>query len=226
MGASLSIAVVDDHPLFREGVTRSLEERGCSIIAEGASAADALRIVVEHRPDILLLDVSLPGGGLAALEHIRQRQPDQKVVMLTVSEHSDDVLLALKLGAQGYVLKGVGSAALADVLASVSSGARYVAPSLSAEILARPFEVKVAHDRDQEVLHGLTGREHDVMVHLSQGLSNKMIARRLGLQEKTIKHHITKIFEKLGVTNRTEAALAWRQLYPELPTIEQAEHRQ
>ncbi|MCO5731348.1 response regulator transcription factor [Rhizobium sp. SSA_523] len=219
MGAPLSIAVVDDHPLFREGVGRSLEERGCSIIAEGASADEAVRIVADYEPDILLLDVSLPGGGLRALEEIRERQPEQKVVMLTVSEQSDDVLQALKLGAQGYVLKGIGSAALADVLATVSSGARYVAPSLSADLLARRAEVKQAGERPQPDTSGLTEREQDVMIHLSQGLSNKMIARKLGLQEKTIKHHITRIFDKLSVSNRTEAALVWRQRHPEPPAI-------
>ena len=207
-----SIAVVDDHPLFREGVARTLAEHGFDVVAEGASAADALRIVLEISPDILLLDLSLPGGGLEGLRAIRSQRPDQKVVMLTVSEHSDDVLRALKAGAQGYVLKGIGSAALADILTGIAAGKRYVAPSLSAELLSRPGPDERAETDGVPPSVGLTEREQEVMEHLARGRSNKLIARELGLQEKTIKHHLTRIMEKLSVSNRTEAALAWREM--------------
>ena len=133
----ISLAVVDDHPLFREGVIRSLTEMdGFNVVGEGSSKEDALRIAVEHQPDILLLDISMPGGGLEAISLILDRVPGQKIVMLTVSEAGDDVMAALRNGAKGYVLKGVGSRALADIIRSVAAGDSYVAPTLSARLIS------------------------------------------------------------------------------------------
>ncbi len=206
MTAAISLAVVDDHPLFREGVIRSLTEMdGFSIVGEGSSKEDALRIAAEHRPDILLLDISMPGGGLDAISLILEQIPDQKIVMLTVSEASDDVMAALKSGAKGYVLKGVGSRTLADIIRSIAAGDSYVAPTLSARLISdngsgpqiNPFSA-------------LTDREREVLELASAGLSNKHIGLKLDLHEKTIKHHMTQIFTKLEVSNRTEAAMAFR----------------
>lgn len=206
MTATISLAVVDDHPLFREGVIRSLTEMdGFSIVGEGSSREDALRIAAEHRPDILLLDISMPGGGLDAISLILEQIPDQKIVMLTVSEASDDVMAALKSGAKGYVLKGVGSRTLADILRGIAAGDSYVAPTLSARLISdngsgaqiNPFSA-------------LTDREREVLELASAGLSNKHIGLKLDLHEKTIKHHMTQIFAKLEVSNRTEAAMAFR----------------
>jgi len=132
----ISLAVVDDHPLFREGVIRSLMEMdGFNVVGEGGSKEDALRIAAEHRPDVLLLDISMPGGGLEAIPLILDQVPGQKIVMLTVSEAGDDVMAAVKSGAKGYVLKGVGSRALADIIRSVAAGDSYVAPTLSARLI-------------------------------------------------------------------------------------------
>ena len=111
----LSIAVIDDHPLFREGVRRSLGEiNGFQIVGEGCTKEDAIRIAHDHRPDVILMDISMPGGGLDAISPILDHFPDQKIIMLTVSERSDDVTKALNSGAKAYVLKGVGSRALAE----------------------------------------------------------------------------------------------------------------
>ncbi|MDP9734802.1 UNVERIFIED_ORG: two-component system nitrate/nitrite response regulator NarL [Rhizobium sp. SORGH_AS285] len=134
----ISLAVVDDHPLFREGVIRSLTEMDeFKIVGEGSNRDDALRIAAEHRPDILLLDISMPGGGLEAVPLILEQVPAQKIVMLTVSEAGDDVMTALRSGAKGYVLKGVGSRALADIIRTVAAGDSYVAPTLSARLISQ-----------------------------------------------------------------------------------------
>lgn len=207
MSTGIRIAVIDDHPLFREGVTRSLSEiDGFEIVAEGGSKDDALRIAEHLQPDVMLIDISMPGGGLNALRPILDVSPAQKIVMLTVSEASDDVTAALKGGAKGYVLKGVGSRALADVIRSVAAGESYVAPTLSAKLLSNP----PAPASDADLIATLTTREHDVLQLVGTGLSNKEVARKLDLHEKTIKHHMTQIMAKLRVSNRTEAAMALR----------------
>ena len=206
MTAEISLAVIDDHPLFREGVIRSLTEMdGFSIVGEGSSKEDALRIATEHRPDILLLDISMPGGGLDAISLILGLMPDQKIVMLTVSEASDDVMAALKSGAKGYVLKGVGSRMLADIIRSIAAGDSYVAPTLSARLISENGSAAQVNP-----FNALTDREREVLELASAGLSNKHIGLKLDLHEKTIKHHMTQIFAKLEVSNRTEAAMAFR----------------
>ncbi|SCB47383.1 response regulator [Rhizobium lusitanum] len=206
MTGAIRLAVIDDHPLFREGVIRSLTEMDeFNIVGEGSSKQEALRIAVEHRPDILLLDISMPGGGLDAIPLILEQIPDQKIVMLTVSEASDDLMTALKSGAKGYVLKGVGSRALADIIRSIAAGDSYVAPTLSARLISES-----GSGTQINPFNALTDREREVLELASAGLSNKHIGLKLDLHEKTIKHHMTQIFTKLEVSNRTEAAMAFR----------------
>ncbi|MBP1884725.1 LuxR C-terminal-related transcriptional regulator [Sinorhizobium mexicanum] len=204
----IRVAVIDDHPLFREGVTRSLSEiDGFEIVAEGSSRDDALRIAQNLSPDVMLLDISMPGGGLNAIPLILELVPLQKIVMLTVSEAGDDVTAALNGGAKGYVLKGIGSRALADVIRTVASGDSYVAPTLSAKLLSNPSPATV---NKSDLIAELTAREHEVLRLVASGMSNKQVARKLDLQEKTVKHHMTQIMTKLGAANRTEAAMVLR----------------
>ena len=210
MTAPLRLAVVDDHPLFREGVTRSLVEHGgFEIVGEGASAEDALRIVSESAPEILLLDISLPGGGMSAVRDILERRPAQKIVMLTVSETRDDVTGALNHGVRGYVLKGVGSNMLAEILRNVAAGEVYVSPVLSARLLSDLTAIQAAPP-DADPLRQLTEREAEILRLVAGGMSNKEVATRLTLQEKTVKHHMTRVLAKLNVRNRTEAAMMLR----------------
>lgn len=207
MNNKLRIAVVDDHPLLRDGVMRSMAEHGFEIVGEGGSRNDAIDLVTKMQPDILLLDISLPGGGLEAIEPILRQRPKQKIVILTVSESRDHLVRAFSLGARGYVLKGIGSTRLAEILHAVVAGERYVPPTLGSMPLAhKPSE---AAGESKSVF---TARERQVMELLSSGRSNKIIAEELGLHEKTVKHHIAHVFDKLEVRNRTAAAIAWREL--------------
>ncbi|CAK07330.1 response regulator [Rhizobium johnstonii] len=203
---AITIGVVDDHPLFREGVTRSLSEiSGFIVVGEGASSDDAAMIASDNHPDIMLLDVSMPGGGLSAISDVLARSPTTKVLMLTVSEEVDTLLGALQRGAMGYVLKGVGSRGLAEAIQTVLRGSRYISPTMSAKVMENSL-----HGGTPEK-NSLTPREREVMDLVAQGLSNKHIGLRLSLQEKTVKHHMTQILSKLGASNRTEAALQWRE---------------
>jgi two-component system nitrate/nitrite response regulator NarL len=214
MTGEISLAVIDDHPLFREGVIRSLLEiGGFVILGDGGTREDAVRITETLRPDVVLMDISMPGGGVEAIELILDRVPDQKIVMLTVSETTDDVTRALNLGAKGYALKGIGSRTLAEIIHIVASGETYVAPTLAARIISGAPAASAKASRIAQ----LTVREREVLEFVTQGLSNKHIALKLDLHEKTIKHHMTQIMAKLGVSNRTEAALMSRDAIDRLP---------
>jgi two-component system nitrate/nitrite response regulator NarL len=212
----LNVVVVDDHPLFREGVVHTLNAQpDVDVVGEGASADDAIRLAGELLPDVLLLDIALPGGGIAAVQVIAAAYPVVKIVMLTVSETEDDVLAALKSGARAYVLKGVSARELVGILRSVWSGEVYVTPSLAASLLfemtgGRPLTGAGAR-LPASPLSDLTERERQILEQVAGGDSNKEIAARLGLSEKTVKHHMTNILQKLQVRNRVEAALMARK---------------
>ncbi len=202
----IKVAVVDDHPLFREGVTRSLSEvSDFVVVGEGANTGDATMIASNARPDVLLLDVSMPGNGLSVIDEILSLSPDTRILILTASEEVDTLVAALQRGAKGYILKGVGARSLAEAIRTVFKGTRYVSPTMSAKVMEYSLSGQTS-DKDT-----LTPREREVMDLVAQGLSNKHIGLRLDLQEKTVKHHMTQILTKLGVTNRTEAALRWHE---------------
>jgi two-component system nitrate/nitrite response regulator NarL len=208
MGSKIRVAVVDDHPLFREGVVHTLRsEPEFEVVAQGGSAAEALQICQEQEPDILLMDLSMPGSGLTALQCIREAALPVKVLMLTVAADAESVGTALQSAARGYVLKGVGGVELVRAVRSVAQGDQYVSPSLAAQLLsqgARALAGEVGHNNGFDLL---SNREEQVLTFVSEGLSNKEIGRRLDLSEKTVKHHVTSLFQKLQVRNRVEAAL-------------------
>ncbi|KAB0680044.1 response regulator [Aureimonas leprariae] len=201
------IVLADDHPLFRAGVALSLAETGrYDVVAQVPDADGAVASVREAEPDLALIDLSMPGSGLDAVRRIAESAPTVRVVVLTASESDDDVLAALAAGAKGYVLKGVGSENLVDVLDAVMRGESYVPPTLAARILSamrRPAPQAVRDDP----LARLTDREDEILRLVADGLSNKEVGLRLDLQEKTVKHHMTSILGKLNVRNRTEAAV-------------------
>jgi DNA-binding NarL/FixJ family response regulator len=203
----IRIVVADDHPMFRAGVVASLAAQpDIEVVGEGASAAEALNLVAQHSPDVALLDIAMPGGGLSAARDISAASPATRVVMLTVSEDEDDLLAAMKAGASGYVLKGAAASELVNVLRTVNAGEVYVAPGLAWGLLREMSRPRSAP------LDELSAREHEVLELVAAGLSNQEIGDRLSLAEKTIKHYMTSILSKLRVRSRVEAALlAYRE---------------
>jgi DNA-binding NarL/FixJ family response regulator len=147
----------------------------------------------------------MPGDGLSAIGNVLSKSPNTRILMLTASEEVDTLVAALQRGAMGYVLKGVGSRGLAQAIRAVFDGSRYISPAMSAKVMERSLSPEAS------TKNVLTPREREVMDLVAQGLSNKHIGLQLRLQEKTVKHHMTQILTKLGVTNRTEAALLWRE---------------
>lgn len=203
---SISILVADDHPIFRDGLVKSLnEDTDLSVVGVASSAPEAVEMAQIHKPDIALLDLSMPGGGLSAIAQIATKRYAKHVAMLTVSEDGEDVSEALRLGAKAYILKGVSAYDLRQILREVARGETHVAPNLAAKVLSFMSSGK---DKDTaSPLDDLTKREEDILGLVSKGQSNKEVADALGLQEKTVKHYMTTIFEKLHARNRVEAAI-------------------
>lgn len=188
--------------MFRAGVVASLrEEAGIEIVGEASDAGAALALAVAELPDVIILDIAMPGSGLEAARRIAAACPATRIVMLTVSEDEDDLLAAVKAGASGYVLKGAGGSELVGVIRSVHAGEVYVAPALAWGML-RELRTPRTSPYDE-----LTEREREVLELVAQGLSNAEVGERLGLAEKTIKHYMTNILGKLQVRSRVEAAL-------------------
>jgi|SoiMethySBSTD1v2_1073268.scaffolds.fasta_scaffold319956_2 DNA-binding NarL/FixJ family response regulator len=212
MTASVRVALVDDHPLFREGVASVLAScRDIEVVAQGGSADEAAEIAQTRRPDVVLLDISIPGGGLSAIREITAHCPASRVMMLTVSIDKTDVLEALRLGARAYVVKGVSGRELVQALRVVVQGERYISPSLGAMLLSdvdSKAEARVPAARD------LNSREAMILSLVTQGLTNKQIATRLQLSDKTVKHYMTSVFQKLHVRSRLEAALLMKNTSP------------
>jgi len=203
----IRIAVVDDHPMMRRGVTETLsEEADLELVGVGGSAEDAMRLAKHERPDLILLDIALPGGGIEATKEIAKAYPDIKVVMLTVREDRATVNAALRAGARGYIVKGVEGPELVSTLRTINSGQSYVTPALAAQLLADAGPAP-APSATAGTPTRLTGREQQIVMLLGDGLSNLEIAERLELTESTVKHYMTRILQKLGLRNRTEAAL-------------------
>ncbi len=206
MSDLIKAIVVDDHPLFREGVVRSLLESGCfDVVAQSDSQEDSLEKACRYQPDILLLDINLPGGGIETASLIAEQAPNVKVIMLTVSEEADDVEAALTAHAKGYVLKGVSSDELVSILQRIHAGESYIPPNLAANLLRRSSDK--SNNSDSEDAFDLNRREKQILEKLAEGLSNREIADSIYLSEKTVKHYMTQIMNKLRVSNRVQAAL-------------------
>ena len=207
MADTIRIAVVDDHPMLREGVVRTLLDEGdFEVVGEGSSGADAVEIAKQSLPDVMLLDVNMPGSGHTAIEQIALLCPAVKIVMLTVEENYDSVTSALRLGARGYVLKGVGGSELVSIVRTVHEGGSYISPSLAAKLLS-DLNRRGTRGVPEDPRDALTAREEQILRLIGEGLSNKEIGRRLDIKEKTVKHYVTNILQKLQLRNRVEAAV-------------------
>ena len=193
---SIRVVVADDHPIFREGLVRSLEEDAAfRVVGAGGSADEAVALVERHAPDLALLDISMPGGGIEAARRIRAAAPDTRIAMLTVSEDEQAVAGALRAGAIGYVLKGVSAAELREILEGVVRGEAHVSAPLAARLLG---DLEASRRRQpRHPVDALTKREEDILRRVARGMSNREVAEALSIQEKTVKHYMTSILGKL-----------------------------
>ena len=209
MSPFIRIGIADDHPMLREGVATTLRKRAdLQVIEQGANAQDARDIAQRVRPDVMLMDVNMPGDVFAAVRFISTQLSDVKVLMLTVSESEDDAILALEAGACGYVLKGVSGPDLVLAIRSVARGEMYITPEFARKLLSN-FKTREAEAHKIDLTH----REEQVIREVSKGLTNREVASKLLISEKTVKHHMTCVMQKLHARNRVEAVSALRHYW-------------
>ncbi len=206
----IRIAFFDDHPLMLDGLAHTLAaESDFIVVGHGGTAVEAVRCAQAEAPDVMLLDVKMHGGGLDIAHSIASTCPSVKLVMLTVSEDPRHVGAALHSGVHGYVLKGISGPELIEIVRAVHNGAVYVSPSIAAGLVSRLRGGKLDKDDTTDCLDELTVREEQVLEFVALGFTNKEIAEQLHLREKTVKHYVTSILQKLQVRNRVEAALPY-----------------
>jgi two-component system nitrate/nitrite response regulator NarL len=210
MNAPLRLLVVDDHTLFRRGLVALLSQYPqVQVVAEAGDAGEAQRHAVQHQPDVILLDNHLPGvRGVDALPGLREASPASRILMLTVSEDSDDLAAALRGGAQGYVLKTIDSDALLTAIERCASGECVVSPELTPKLVqALRSTGTPADEAPVDPLAALSPREREITAQIARGSSNKEIARVLDIAETTVKIHVQHILRKLGLSSRVQAAV-------------------
>ena len=197
--------IADDHSMIREGLKNLLELDGdIQVIAEAVDGEDCLNKLQVVKPDVLLLDINMPKkNGLEVLKSLKSKKSKLKVLVLTVHNEIEYLMKAVDIGVNGYVLKDSESAELKKAIFTVAEGESYIQPSLIPALNAKMIET----NKDAEKIKSLTKRELDVLKLLAVGMYNKEVGKRLEISERTVKNHVSNIFKKLGVTDRTQAAV-------------------
>ena len=207
----IKVLLTDDHNLFREGLARILRDApGIDLIASAASGEEALKLAKQHQPDLVLMDINMPGiGGLEATRKLRQKLPEVKVLMLTISEEDQDLFTAVRYGARGYILKNSSSRDLLEAIRRVHNGEAVITPRMAVKLLDAFAEIQALPPStigETLQVEELTERETDVLRLVAQGLSNKEIGDKLSISPNTVRAHLRNILEKLQLTSRVEAA--------------------
>ncbi len=202
---SVRVMLADDHVLMREGIRQLLEFDGSiEVVAEANDGEECIEKLLEMSPDILLLDINMSKkNGIEVLKDIKNKDIDVKVLILTVHESIEYLLKAVELGADGYIMKDSESAELKKAISVIMNGENYIQPNLIPALNNR----LVARDIDKDKIESLTGRELEVLIQVANGMFNKEIANSLNISERTVKNHISNIFKKIGVFDRTQAAV-------------------
>ena len=202
---SIKVVLADDHVLIREGIRQLLEFDGSiEVISEVNDGEECLNELLHVKPDVLLLDINMPKkNGVEVLEEIHRRNIDVKVLILTVHNEIEYLVKAVDIGVDGYIVKDSGSAELKKAINCILNGENYIQPSLIPALNKR----LVSRDSDKDKIELLTKRELEVLIQVANGMFNKEIATSLNISERTVKNHISNIFKKIDVNDRTQAAV-------------------
>jgi two-component system response regulator DegU len=199
---AIKVMIVDDHNLVREGLKAVFSQGDeIEVVGEAGSGEQAIEMVDQVKPDVILMDISMPGmNGIQATKAIRDKHPDAKIVILTMLDQEGYVYEAIKAGATGYMLKSTSSDELVNAIQTVNEGKALLHPDATAQLL-KEF-VSLAQNKAKD--YGLSNREMEVLQLLSEGKTNKEVAKALWISEQTVKTHVAHIFDKLGTSDRTE----------------------
>lgn len=198
------VLIVDDHPLFRDGIVSLLHVRGHQVVGEASDGLEAVALARDLRPDLVLMDIQMPNmGGLEATRLIKAEAPDIKVVILTASDAEEDLFEAIKSGAQGYLLKNLKSEVLFDLISGVANGEAPISPKMAGKML-REFSLRSPTGTASPDQTTLTDREMEVLKLVAQGKGNREVAEGLFVSESTVKYHLRNILEKLHLDNRAQ----------------------
>ena len=204
----LRVLIVDDHDLFRSGLRNLLEEQGVLIVGEAAAGQEALSIVRDVAPDVVVMDLNMPGmGGVEATRHISAIAPLTRVLMLTISDEDTDVIDAILAGACGYLLKDSSIQVLMDGIRAAAMGESLISPAIAAKVLQRVRASSTQPEIESTIRAELSEREIEVLKLIANGKDNAMIASELHISPKTVKNHISNILMKLQIDNRIQAAV-------------------
>ena len=213
MSEKIGVVVIDPHPLFRQGIIQTIVHSGrLRLVAEGATIGDARRAARELRPDVLVIDIGHADGGIEGVEELGHSAPGCKLVVLTARDDVGSVAKVLAAGVKGYILKGVSGAELIEAIETIHAGQPYITAKLASRLLTEARGGPLSAIRDHSPKLALSYREEQVLVRVSKGLTNKEIARQLGLNERTIKHYLTQLFKKMRVRNRLQAIQTAKRL--------------
>jgi two-component system, NarL family, response regulator LiaR len=202
------VVLVDDHDLFRTGLRNLLQEQGVDIVGEAASGTDALRVVRENAPDVVVMDLNMPGmNGVEATRHMSRDAPLTRVVVLTISDQEQDVMDAILAGACGYLLKDASIHDLMQGIHSAAAGESLISPHIAGKVLQHVRATTAAPEAAATIRAELSDREIQVLKLIANGKDNALIARELHISPKTVKNHISNILMKLQIENRIQAAV-------------------
>ncbi|TAH63936.1 MAG: response regulator transcription factor [Gottschalkiaceae bacterium] len=204
----ITVMIVDDHSLMREGLKQILElENDIEVVGLVSNGEDAIKYAQQSKPDVILLDINMPKmNGLDVLRRLKDIGVDSKIIMLTIHDDREYLYETVKIGANGYVLKDSDSDTLISAIKDVHKGKSYIQPSLS-ELLVKDINSIEGKSKEASFIESLTKREYEVLTLIAEGMNNREIAEKLFISEKTVKNHVSKIFKKIDVTDRVQAAI-------------------
>lgn len=204
----IKVMIADDHAMVRQGLKTILElEEDITIVSQAANGEEAVLLARTFKPDVILMDINMPVlNGLQAIKMLKDEDSQYKIIVLTLHQDREYLFKTLQLGCEGYVLKDAESSVLIEAIRSVYQKQTYIQPNMTVE-LVKEFNRVTLIEKDKSITNNLTNREIEVLKLIAEGMINKEIAKNLFISEKTVKNHISNIFKKLDVNDRTQAAI-------------------
>lgn len=204
----INVLIADDHAMLRQGLKQILElEYDIKVVAQASNGKEVLACAEQVNADVILMDINMPEmNGLQAVRELKTRKCESKIIILTIHEEKEYLFKAFQLGADGYILKDAEPSILIDAIRCVAKGESYIQPNMTKQLIKEIGRVNTAEKNEMEENH-LTIREKEVLELIAEGMINKEIARQLYISEKTVKNHVSNIFKKLHVSDRTQAAI-------------------